>query len=207
MGAEPKPAEVKPAEGKPADGEKPTEAKTDDAGKSDEPAPLPSYEAWTLPEGVSLDEPRIGEFNKVLGDFQNTTKADQAEVQKFGQELVNRHIAGVEETVKRLHESYQQSWVKQTEDWKQKFISDPEIGGNRQATTVAAANEFITTHGGTPEQQKEFRDLMQTTGLGNHPAIIRLLANAKKSPAFSAPKPLTAKAPVTKVPRHQKMYK
>lgn len=208
LGAEPKvdakAADAKTPEVKSAEGEKPAEDKKVEGDKSAEPAALPSYEPWVVPKGVKLDEKQSGEFNTLLGEFQNITKADQAEVQKFGQTLVDKHTAAVNETVGRVHGAYQQAWVKQTEDWKQSFVSDPEIGGKRQETTLASANEFIRTHGGTPEQQASFRKLMQDTGIGNHPDMIRILANAMS--AFSEPKPVPAQAPVTKVSKSQKFY-
>lgn len=207
IGAEPKPADaVKPVETPTPEGEKPTEPKKDEASQSAEPAPLPIYEPWTLPDGIKLDDTQAGEFNKLLGEFQASTKAETAAVQKFGQELVSRHVAEVKESIERTHKTYQAAWLKQAEDWKQAFISDPEIGGNRQETTVAAANEFIVTHGGTPAHQTEFRALMQQTGLGNHPAMIRILANAKNSPEFTEGKPLAGAPVVAKQSKSQKFY-
>lgn len=175
-----KPAETVPVtEPKPAEGDKPVQdAPKEDASKSDTPAPLPAYEPWTLPEGITLDEKQSAEFSSLLGEFQNSSKAEQALVQKFGQTMVDKHIALVSGELTRVHEAYQNAWVKQTEDWKQDFVNDPEIGGKRQETTVKAANEFISTHGGTAEQQAEFRKLMGVTGVGNHPAMIRMFANA-----------------------------
>lgn len=199
----PEPAKI-PEPVKPAEGEKTPEAKKDEGDKSVEPAPLPVFEPWVLPEGVKLDEKDSGEFNKLLGEFQTTSKAEQALVQKFGQTLVDKHTAAVTETVNRVHKAYTDSWVKQTEDWKQAFVSDPEIGGKRQETTVRQANEFISTHGGSPEQQAEFRSLMQHTGLGNHPAMIRIFAKAMER--FGEPKPVPANAPVGAVSKTSKWY-
>lgn len=179
--------EVKVDDPKPADDT--AEPKKEEAAQSVEPAPLPAYEAFTLPQGVTLDDAKLVEFTKDLGEFQNMTKADQAEVQKFGQKLVDRHIAETQETLKRRDEYYVATWEKTKSDWKEAFENDPEIGGNRKETTVNAALEFIRTHGGNETQQKEFRDLMESTGLGNHPAIIRLLANANVAKAEGKPLP------------------
>lgn len=202
---EQKPAEQKPADDKPAEGDKPAEAPKEEANQSDKPAPLPAYEPWTLPEGVTLDEKQTSEFSSLLGEFQNSSKAEQALVQKFGQTLVDRHIALVNDNNQRLHEAYQNGWVKQTEGWKDAFVKDPEIGGKRQETTVASANEFIRTHGGTPEQQKDFRDLMTQTGIGNHPAMIRMLANAMTR--FNEPKqPAPMHFPAEKQSKTTKWY-
>lgn len=182
--------EVKPAEGE----VKPGETKEADGSQSDEPAPLPTYEEFEIPEGISYDNERLGDFTKMLGEFETTTKASHEEVQKFGQNLVNQHIAEVKSALERQHESYVSAWQKQSNDWLEAFRSDTEIGGNRQDTTVSSALEFIRTHGGTEAQQEEFHSLMDSTKVGNHPAMLRLLANAmnakKEGGPLAATKPL-----------------
>lgn len=193
LGAEPKPA-VDPAAPTAAEPE-PTPAK--EGSPSDE-APLPTYEPFTMPEGATVDEAKLGDFTKSLGTLEQLITANPAEahanMQKFGQDLIERHVQQVQNVAQRIEEAYTATWDKQKSDWKQAFVSDPEIGGNRQATTVNAALDFIRTHGGTAEQQTEFRNLMESTGIGNHPAMIRLLAKANM--AMSEGKPLPAHKPV-----------
>lgn len=150
------------------------ETKKEEGSQSVEPAPLPTFEAFKLPEGFSPDDARLGEFTKELAEFETATKADHAKMQEFGQKLVDKHIAEVQ----RLNDFYRTAWEKQKSDWKESFEKDPEIGLNRTETTVKAAQEFIRTHGGSEAQQAEFRSLMNTTGVGNHPALIRILAKA-----------------------------
>ena len=147
-------------------------------GQSEEPAPPPTYDPFTLPEGVSLDQERVNKFNEILGELERSGKADHAAVQQFGQKAVEFHIEEVKKAVTDVTSLYQQTWERQKTEWKDSFLKDPEIGGNRFQTTVDAARNFIRTHGGTPEQQQEFRNVMESSGLGNHPAVIRLLANA-----------------------------
>jgi len=175
------------------EGEQPEEKK-EEASQSEEAAPLPTYEPFTLPDDIQLDENTLGEFTQTLAEFETLTKADHAEVQKFGQELVTRHIAEVQNAVQRLNESYAATWEKQKNDWKESFVNDPEIGGNRQETTISSALEFIRTHGGTDAHQADFRKLMDETGIGNHPAMIRILANAME--AKREGKPLPASQPI-----------
>lgn len=194
LGAEPEAKkEDKPAEVK-VDAEK-----KEEGGQSGEPAPLPVFEAFKLPEGFSPDDAKLGEFTKELAEFETATKADHAMLQAFGQKLVDRHIAEVQ----RLNDFYKTAFEKQKTDWKDSFEKDPEIGMNRTETTLAAAREFIRTHGGTPEQQKEFRDLMTSTGVGNHPAMIRMFSKANVAYAEGKPLPGTKppSAPTSKVER------
>jgi hypothetical protein len=169
-----------------------TEKKTEE-GKSDEPAPLPVYDAFKLPEGVTLEADRVAEFTKVLSDLETSGKVPHDLVQKFGQTMVDTHIAEVKKATDALTAKYLEVWDNQKTEWKDSFLKDPEIGGNRFQTTVDSALSFIRTHGGTSEQQTEFRNLMNSSGLGNHPAVIRLLANAGR--AMAEGKPLVASKP------------
>lgn len=162
--------------------------------KSDEPAPTPVYDAFTVPEGITLDTDRVSKFTEILAELETGGKVEHALVQQFGQKAVDFHISEIKEATDKLTSLYKQTWERQKTEWKDTFLKDPEIGGNRFQTTVDSALNFIRTHGGTPEQQTEFRNLMETSGLGNHPAMIRLLASAGRSMAEG--KPLAAQKPV-----------
>lgn len=171
------------------------EQKSEQGGQSDEPAPSPTYEAWKVPEGITLDNDSVSQFTTILADLETKSKADHALVQEFGQKAVDFHLNELNKAQEKLTEFYKQHWEKQKIVWKDAFLKDTEIGGNRFQTTVDSALSFIRTHGGTPEQQAEFKTLMETSGLGNHPAMIRLLANAGR--AMSEGKPLAASKPVS----------
>lgn len=196
-----KPAEVKPVEAKPA--EVTTEITPD--SKSDEPAPLPVYDPFTLPEGVTLDKERSDKFTGILSELEKSGKVDHALMQQFGQKAVDFHLDEVKRVTAEIQDLYAKTWEKQKIEWKDSFLKDPEMGGNRFQTTVDSALTFIRTHGGTPEQQTEFRNLMEESGLGNHPAMIRLLASAGR--AMSEGTPLAAQRPVPAVKsRIETMY-
>lgn len=158
------------AEDKPAAG-----LQKEEGGQSGEPAQLPAYEAFTLPEGLTLDDAKLGEFTKDLGEFEREAGIDHAKMQAFGQRLMDRYVAESRDAINRLNEHYTASWEKQKNDWKAAAEKDPEIGGNRWETTIGDALSAIARVG-TDAQQKEFRGVMETTGLGNHPALIRHLA-------------------------------
>lgn len=178
---------------------KPVEAKTDlkndSGGQSDKPATPPVYSAFTLPEGVSFDSERTTQFTSILGDLELTGKVDHALMQGAGQKLVDFHLNEVQRQVQDLSKQWTTQWEKTKNDWKESFLADPDIGGTKFQATVDSAVNFIKVHGGTPEQQTEFRNLMETSGLGNHPAMIRLLANAGR--AYKEGQPLAAQTPVS----------
>lgn len=165
-----------------------------DSGQSEEPAPPPVYDTFTIPEGFTLDNDRVSKFTEILGDLEKNTKADHAIVQQFGQKAVDFHVAELQKQADDFNKYVNTTWERTKQDWKDSFLKDPEIGGNRFQTTIDNAKNFIRTHGGTPEQQTEFRNLMETSGLGNHPTMIRLLANAGLR--MSEGQPLAAVQPV-----------
>ncbi len=182
------PAEEKPAEEVPAE-IKEVEIET------------PVFEPFTLPENVTVDAEKISEFTNSLAEFEKTTKASHEEVQKLGQQLVDRHIAEMQ----RYTESLTQAWNKQKNDWKDSFLKDPEFA-NRSETVVNSAIDAIGVYGGNAKQQEEFRNLMESSGVGNHPSMIRMLSNvmlAKAEPKPLAAPQIASSAGVSKV---QKMY-
>ncbi len=180
--ADAKPAEVKPAEVKPVEGEtKAVEAE----------APVaPVFEAFTIPEGVTVDAEKIGEFTQALIEFETKTKASHEEMQVFGQSLIDRHIKGVEEAQTKLLNKLIEDGKKERDTWKDTFLKSPEFA-NRTDTVLNSAIDAINIYGGSKEQQQEFRDLMASTGVGNHPAMIRMLSNMM----FAKPEPKQLAAP------------
>jgi len=193
----PKAAEVKaetnPAEAKPAEGEaKPAEV-------TEAPA-APVFEDFKLPEGVTIDKDKIGEFTNALAEFETKTKASHDEVQVFGQSLIDRHIKGVEEAQSKLLEKLIDDGKREREAWKESFLKSPEFA-NRTDTVIRSAVDAIGIYGGTAEQQQEFRDLMSSTGVGNHPAMIRMLSNMMI--AKPEPKQLAAPTIAKAVPKSQ----
>src|SRR6185312_11366885 len=111
----------------------------------------PTYEAFTLPEGVEVDSDRMGEFTGILADLETKSKAGHEFVQEFGQKAVDFHVAELQRAIESLNKTQLESWEKTVTDWREATVADPEIGGNRIQTTLDSANKFIRTHGGTPD--------------------------------------------------------
>lgn len=172
--------------------EAPKAAEEAKEGQSDETAP-PVFDAWTFPDGVTPKETTLKEFTELLSGLETDGKADHAKLQEFGQKAVDFYQKELQQAVTDLNTLYQKTWDDTKVKWKESFLNDPEIGGNRAQTTLNSALSFLRTHGGTPEQQTEFRTLMDQTGLGNHPIMIRLMANAGR--VMAEGKPLAAQAP------------
>lgn len=198
-----KPADpaAKPAEGAPAPAAEPAK----DGSPSAEPAPLPTYEPFVLPEGFTAQDERLGDFSKLLGEFESGAKSHD-DVQKFGQSLVDTHVSEMRELTNRIHQSYAMNWDNLKADWIKKFESDPEIGGNRAETSLKEAKQFINTHGGKPEQVAAFYKALQDTGAANHPDVVRFFVNANNSESFRTPQPVPAQTPALKESKTSKWY-
>lgn len=184
-----------------------SEEKTPEAKTEEKPSEevveteIPVYEPFVLPEGVTVETEKMGEYTKTLAEFEKVTKAPHEEVQKLGQQFLDRHI----EEMQRYTESLTNAWIKQKNDWKDSFLKDPEFA-NRTNTVVNAAIDAIGVYAGNEAQQAEFRKLMEDTGIGNHPAMIRTLSNimlAKPEPKQLAAPQIATSARTSKV---QKMY-
>lgn len=188
-----KAADVKPVEVSPTDGEvKHTEITE---------APIaPAFEDFKLPEGITVDSDRINDFTNALAEFETKTKASHEEVQQFGQSLIDRHIEGVKQSQDLLLQKLIDDGRRERDGWRDSFMKSPEFA-NRTDTVLNSAIDAIGIYGGTKDQQQEFRDLMVSTGVGNHPAMIRILSNMMI--AKPEPKQLAAPTIAKAVPKSQ----
>src|SRR6185437_7889894 len=139
----------------------------------------------------------------ILGEFESGSKADHAKVQEFGQKLVDLYVNEVQGLGQRLQQRQVEIWNDQNAAWKDEVRGDPELGGNRIATTLNTCGSVIEQYGGTPQQIAELRQAFNATGAGNHPAVVRLLHNIGKALGEGRPVPAQkpAPAPVGKAQR------
>jgi len=124
-----------------------------------EPQVPDSYELQ-MPEGVQADKVALDEFTAVAKEL----KLDNATAQKVadvGAKMVQRQA--------EAHAKLVESWVEQVK-------ADKEIGGDNLDANVAVARKAIETFG-TPE----LKDVLNATGLGNHPALLKAFYKAGKA--------------------------
>lgn len=112
-----------------------------------------------LPEGIPVDEAAASSLMALAKE----KGFDQATVQQ---------LAGIAaEMQQRAFEQHAQL----TADWVNQVKADPEIGGDRLPEALGHARRALDEFG-TPE----LRALLDETGLGNHPALVRFVVNAGK---------------------------
>lgn len=170
-----------------------------------EPIPLPVYE-FNLPEGAEADNPRFKSFQTKLGEFQNLSKAEQAAVQKFGQEMIDMHIEDTKTVVESLNKSNWDWFNNRNKEWLETAKKDPSIGGDNWDSTVSSAQQAISLYGGNKSQQIEVAKMLQETGVENHPALLRFLSNITKIAAKEGSPVSSQSAPVQKAGIAQSMY-
>lgn len=130
-----------------------------DATKATEPQVPESYELQ-MPDGIELDKASADEFTTIAKEL----KLDQAAAQKLADIAAKQAQRQVE-----AHTRLVESWVEQVK-------ADKEIGGDKFDENLGIARKALDTFG-TPE----LRDVLNASGLGNHPAVIKAFIKAGKA--------------------------
>lgn len=153
--------------------------KTEDSTK-DNPSEKPGESAaeveyvFEMPEGIELDEARAADFKGIAKELNLSQEA--------AQKLVNLGIAREQEILDR-HTNMVKGWAEAVE-------ADTELSTSENKAT---ARKVIDTFG-TPE----LKQYLNTTGLGNHPELVRLalkVGKAMSEDAFVAGKSSGAPEP------------
>ncbi len=127
-----------------AEGAKPAE------GEGKQGADEVTYE-FTAPEGVTLDKASTDEFVAIAKELKLPKEAAQKVVDiavKREQALINTRNTMVN-------------------DWAEQVKADKDLGGDKLQETLATASKAIAL--GPPE----LKELLNTSGIGNHPAVVK----------------------------------
>lgn len=127
--------------------------------KPAEPQVPESYD-FKMPEGVELDKAAADEFTAIAKEL----KLDQATAQK------------VADVGAKMAQRQADAHAKLVETWVEQVKTDKDIGGDKLDENLAVARKALEKFG-TPE----LRDVLNSTGLGNHPAVIKAFYNAGKA--------------------------
>lgn len=128
------------------------------------------YEDFSAPDGVTLDATVVEQFAEVARELDLPQEKAQLIIDKL-QPVIAKRQAEQLETMRA--------------DWKSQLAADKEFGGvNLEASGVHAARamkEFATP---------EFRTLLNQSGLGDHPELVRFMVRAGR--AISEEKVITS---------------
>lgn len=158
--------------GKPADApaDKPADPKTEDKPVDDKPI---EYEPFKLPEGLKVDEAKLGDFTKIA--------AEARIPQEVAQQLVDLYSS----EIKQLTEAPMRAWTDLQTSWRNEVINDPEIGGAKLDQNLAMIKTGLKNLLG--EQSGKFFEALNVTGAGNNPDIVRGLFKAAQPHAPATP--------------------
>lgn len=122
-----------------------------------------------LPEGSRLDNTwleKISAEAKAKGFSQ-----DQA------QKLVEERNQVVGEYDKQLMGNFQ----KVKDSWVEQITADPDLGGKKLDETKMYAEKAFRTFAGSEEHYKQLRNVLEETGYGNFPPLVRWAANVGRA--------------------------
>lgn len=162
-----------PQEGDATAGDKPTtEAKPDgekpqtegDKAKGEPQGAPEQYEDFAAPEGVQLDAELVGDLKTIAKEL-NLSQKDAQRVADLGPKLLQK-----------LQGHQAETFAKVRQTWADEAKADKEFGGEAFAENLGAAKKALDSFG-TPE----LRTLLNESGIGNHPEVIRFMVRAGKA--------------------------
>ena len=127
----------------------------------DAPAGAPEKYEFVVPEGVNVDAAVIDNLSEVAREL----NLPQAEAQKILNKMGPALQAQQVEAIKQV----QTQWVADSQ-------ADKEFGGEKLTENLAVAKKALDQFG-----SPELRTLLNATGLGNNPEIIRAFYRAGKA--------------------------
>lgn len=135
----------------------------DDAAKAPTDAKAETqvnYE-FKAPEGKTFDPEVIAEYSKVAKELNLSQESAQRVLDAMGPKLAERQMAQIEAL---------------RNGWADSSKADKEFGGERLSENLSVAKKALDAFG-----TNELRALLNETGIGNHPEVIRFMFRAGKA--------------------------
>jgi len=156
----------------PTQGEQGDQAATGDkpeggGEKGDEAkAGAPEKYEFTAPEGFegALDQAALESFEPVAREL--GLSQEQAD------KLVKLHADSIQQGAKQQREAH----ATQVEAWQNELKNDPEFGGAKFDENLGHATKAVKQFGGDA-----FIEALETTGMGNHPAFVKVFSQIGKA--------------------------
>lgn len=146
---------------KPDDEAKPAVERPDELErqKQDEQSEAPQYDL-RMPDGVALDQELLGEATPVLREL-GLSNDQASKLTSLVPKIQERVVQGLED-----------SFTVTKTDWAKRTKADPSIGGKSWPETERLCALALNAGGAGPGS--EVRELLSDSGLGNHPAVVKL---------------------------------
>ena len=118
------------------------------------------YGTFELPDNFDMNEETLGEYHTF------------AKENNLTQEQAQRGV----DMVAQMKQAEMTQWVEQQKSWVDDAKSDAEFGGDKFEQNIAVAVKARDSFG-----TSEFNEMLDTSGLGNHPEMIRFLNRVGKA--------------------------
>jgi len=136
----------------------------DDPDKDNEEGAPEEYADFDMPDGVQVTE----ETKPILDEFKTFAKEELNLSQEKAQKLVDFQT--------RVELARAEKFQAEVDGWKESAKNDKEFGGKAFNESVGMAGKAIDEF-----SSPEFRELLRTTQLGNHPEVIRTFVKIGKA--------------------------
>ena len=154
-----------------------------------------------FPEGFQRNDENLKAMTDVLGD---TALSPQDRAQA----LIDLHTTAMQDMSAKVD----QQWQDERSKWVEATKALPKIGGDNLDASLGKIARLIEEFGKTTDAQgvvskdlgNEFRQVLDDSGLGDHPTIVRFLVNVADS--FSEGTPISGEAASGERTQAQKMY-
>lgn len=180
--------------------QKPAEEAKPEAAPPEEEAPAPAYEPFALPEGLTPEPERMAELTGILGELRAS--------QEQGQKLVDLYVAEAGRYRDFLASEQRRVFDETRAGWRRAATDDPEFGGARLSATLSSIRSMRDRFAADDAHLREFARVLDFTGAGDHPAVIRWFAAAAREFERLArePGPVPAQRAAVAVNRYQRRY-
>ena len=129
--------------------------------------PPEKYE-FKAPDGVTLSDETVGKFSELAKDL------------KLPQDAAQRILGDMATTLQTQQQVALKTFYEgiggMPDTWESQVRADKAIGGDKLAENLAVAARFRDTFG-----SPELKSLLDKTGLGNHPAMVKAFILAGKA--------------------------
>jgi len=166
--------------------EAPVEEPKVEEPKAEAPVLL-TAEALKFPEGFTVDEASRDSFIELMNKEMPAAERAQALIELQAKLAQEASEAGSRE------------WQTVQDGWQAAVKADPDIGGANLSRTLSSIAKVIDEYG-SPEAREAFN----LTGAGNHPAIVKMMANVAKQ--LTEGRPVSGTLPSTQATLAEMMY-
>ncbi len=153
--------EQQATEGQSQESQQANEAKTEGESKEAEKLTAPEKYEFKAPEGQQFDPQVIEAYSEIAKELNLPQESAQKIIDKIAPVMAEKQM--------RVMEQARNEWAEATR-------SDKEFGGDKLDENLAAAKSALKAFG-----NDSLTNLLNESGLGNHPEVIRFMVKAGKA--------------------------